>query len=365
MQFRDFYIHLHTKNKRKMENVFAQRLVNARKIRCMSQRDLRDSVGGRISSSAIAKYEKGQMMPSSGTLIALANALNMSLDYFFRPFTVNIDPSKFEFRKSSSIGKKKVESIKYLVYSEIEKYLEIESILGISSNFKLNYSNTDIEGEDEAKNLATRFRQDLNIGSDAIVSAYDLLESVGVKIIEISHDKSFSGTCIETCGLPIIVVNKNMTSERKRLTAFHELGHLLMQCISGVDKEKMCNIFANEVLIPSARFKYLIGESRHDISLVELQAIQREYGISVDALMMKANQLNIITNERYVSFHKKKSKFGDFKEAVEMSHYPMENTSRFERLVYRALASEVISYSKAAALLDKSVNEVRNTLNLM
>lgn len=43
----------------------------------------------------------------------------------------------------------------------------------------------------------------------------------------------------------------------------------------------------------------------------------------------------------------------------------MEHTNRFERLVYRALASEVISTSKAAALLDISVNEVRNNLNLM
>ena len=54
-----------------------------------------------------------------------------------------------------------------------------------------------------------------------------------------------------------------------------------------------------------------------------------------------------------------------FKAALEQSLYPMEHTCRFERLVYRALASEVISYSKAAALLDKSVNEVRDTLNLM
>lgn len=43
----------------------------------------------------------------------------------------------------------------------------------------------------------------------------------------------------------------------------------------------------------------------------------------------------------------------------------MEHTCRFERLVYRALASEIITYSKAAALLDKSVSEVRDTLNLM
>ena len=331
----------------------------------MSQRELSNKLEGQVSPTAIEKYEKGLMMPSSSALILLSKALGMKLDYFFRPFTVAIDTKRFEFRKSASMGVKKVESIKYMVCAEIEKYLEIEGILGNMTTFTLDYSNILVEGEDEAKLLARRLREDLNIGSDAIVSAVELLESCGVKIIEIDHDDKFSGTCNTAGTIPVIVINRNMTSERKRITIFHELGHLLMHCAEGVDEEKMCNIFANEVLIPSDKFKSLLGASRHDISLVELQAIQREYGISVDALMAKAAQLNIITNNRYTSYYKKKNALPAFKEAVEASHYPMEHTNRFERLVYRALASEVISTSKAAALLDISVNEVRNNLNLM
>lgn len=348
-----------------MDNTFAQRLVNARKIRCMSQRELSNALQGQISPTAIEKYEKGLMMPSSAVLIMLSKALNMKLDYFFRPFTVAIDTSKFEFRKYSSMGAKKVESVKYMVCAEIEKYLEIESLLGISTAFSLDYSNIMVEGENEAKLLAMRFRDNMNIGSDAIVSAVELLESCGIKIIEIDHDAKFSGTCNKAGQIPVIVINRNMTSERKRITIFHELGHLLMHCVEGVDDEKMCTIFASEVLIPSDKFISILGASRHDISLIELQAIQREYGISVDALMAKAAQLNIITQRRYTSYYKKKNAVPLFKEAVDASHYPMEHTNRFERLVYRALASEVISYSKAAALLDLSVDEVRNTLNLM
>ena len=348
-----------------MDNTFAIRLVNARKIRCMSQRELSNALQGQISPSAIEKYEKGLMMPSSNVLILLSKALNMKLDYFFRPFTVAIDTSKFEFRKSASMGAKRVESIKHLVCAEIEKYIEIESILGNTTSFSLDYSNFMVEGENEAKLMAQRFRNNLQIGSDAIVSAVELLESYGVKIIEIDHDNKFFGTCNTAGTIPVIVINQNMSSERKRITIFHELGHLLMHCAEGVDKEKMCTIFANEVLIPSDKFINILGASRQDISLIELQAIQREYGISVDALMAKAAQLNIITQRRYTSYYKKKNVVASFKEAVETSLYPMEHTNRFERLVYRALASEVISYSKAASLLNISVNEVRNTLNLM
>lgn len=348
-----------------MDNTFARRLVNARKIRCMSQRELCNSVDGKISPTAIAKYEKGAMMPSSDVLILLSDALQMKVDYFFRPFTVNIDPARFEFRKKSSMGSKKVESVKFLVSSNVEKYLEIDAILGITSSFGLDYGNMTVECDGDARLLAMRLRNDLNIGSDAIVSAVDLLESAGVRIMEIDQDSSFSGTCTKVGGLLVIVVNSNMCSERKRLTIFHELGHLLMKCAEGVDVEKMCNVFANEVLIPSDRFKGVIGETRHDISLVELRSVQREYGISVDALMTKAAQLGIVSQSRYACFHKKKNALPSFKAAVESSIYPAEHTCRFERLVYRALASEIITYSKAAALLNKSVCEVRETINLM
>ena len=137
-------------------------------------------------------------------------------------------------------------------------------------------------------------------------------------------------------------------------------------CFSiGVEKSNRSTIFANEVLIPSDKFISILGALRHGISLVELQAIQREYGISVDTLMAKAVQLNIITNSRYTSYYKKKNAIPSFKEAVEKSLYPMEHTNRFKRLVYCALASEVISFSKAAGLLDLPLSEVRDTLNLM
>ena len=348
-----------------MNDTFAKRLINARKIRCVSQRELCSRLNNKVSSTAIEKYEKALMMPSSDVLIEISKVLDFNLDYFFRPFVIPIDGNKFEFRKKSALGAKKVESIKCLVASEIEKYLEIENISGNNVKFELDYGNTLVECENDVLLAAKRFSMDLNIGSDAIVSSIELLESNGIKIIEIEHDEKFSGTCNKAGDVPVIIINKNMSAERKRITIFHELGHLLLHFAEGVNEEQLSTIFANEILIPSDKFRNLIGESRHDISLVELQAIQKEYGISVDALMAKAAQLNIITPRRYSSFHKKKNALPEFKSAVEQSLYKEENSSRYKRLVYRAMASDMISTSKAAALLDVSVDQVRNNINLI
>lgn len=350
----------------KVNGVFAERLVNARKIRCLSQRELCDKLGGIVSANAIAKYENGKMFPSSTVLMALAKTLDMSPDYFFRPFKVSIPPEMWEFRKKSALGAKKVDAVKELVSFEIEKYAEIENICDCTTVFPLNYKNVCVETEDDAVALAIRFRDDLKLGRDPISSPIDVLENSGVRVVEIEFDEKFSGTSAWAGQIPIVVINKNMSPERKRLTLFHEMAHLLLNFSDGVNKEKLCNVFANEVLIPSEVFRSMLGWSRKDISLMELRSIQKEYGISVEAMMAKANQLNIISDKRYQFFYKKINKYPDYKNEVRQSLYCVDDHSdRFNRLVYKALASELITYSKAAELLNQSINSVRETINLV
>ena len=47
------------------------------------------------------------------------------------------------------------------------------------------------------------------------------------------------------------------------------------------------------------------------------------------------------------------------------SYRGVEESSRFDRLVYRALASDMISCSKAAVLLNEPMEEVKNKLELV
>ncbi len=346
-----------------MENVFAQRLVNARRIRGLSQRELCARLGGQISSNAIAKYEKAKMIPSSQNLIAIADALGFGIDYFFRPFTVSIDYNSFEFRKRSSLPGKKETAIKERIALLIEKYCEIENITHDGVPFNLNYGQL-LGSDNDARSIGARFRQDLNLGTDCISTPIEVLENNGVKVIEIIADSKFDGSCLKNIELPVIVLNKDIISERRRLTLFHELAHIILRFEEGADVERLCNVFANEVLLPSAVLKSLLGEHRKSLSWKELKLLQETYGISVDAILVKAKQIGIISDATHRSLCIDLNRNSELKKRVQESVYPKEESSRFERLVYKALSDNLITLSKAADLLDCSIDQVNAQLTL-
>jgi transcriptional regulator with XRE-family HTH domain len=113
-----------------MQHEFSERLVSARKMAGMSLEGLSQATGALVSKQAINKYEKGKAMPGSEVLIALAKALDVRVDYFFRPAQVAIEG--LSFRKKARLGAKEKDRITYQTLDFLQKYLEIERILNIS-----------------------------------------------------------------------------------------------------------------------------------------------------------------------------------------------------------------------------------------
>ena len=111
-------------------NVFSQRLRQARILKKISMDQLVSMIGNSVSKQAISKYEAGKMMPNSTVLTALATALDVEPDYFFRPFTFDLNEFKVSFRKKSNTSAKDVNALKVQIQDEVERYLEVEKILG-------------------------------------------------------------------------------------------------------------------------------------------------------------------------------------------------------------------------------------------
>ena len=59
-----------------------------------------------------------------------------------------------------------------------------------------------------------------------------------------------------------------------------------------------------------------MGEKRHDISINELLSIQLRFGISIDALMYKAKDMNILSENRYKFYNIKKQSNPHLKDII-------------------------------------------------
>lgn len=342
-----------------MKEIFSKRLKSARTLAALSQDELVKKMGNIVSKNAISKYEKGQMMADSNILLALSKALNVKPDYFFRPFTLEIE--KVEFRKKQRLAVKDVNAIKQTVTDFVERYIEVEQFLNIASSFVNPVKGMAISDLQDIDKAALLVRSEWKLGLNALPNVIDLIEDREIKVIEIEAPDEFDGFSGWADGkIPIIVINKNYNLERKRLTALHELGHLILNInekISDKKKEKLCFQFAGAMLIPETTFRLEIGDIRSHFSLPELIAVKETYGISIQAIMARAKDLGIINESQFISFRKWISH--NRTEAGLGAYKGNEEAFRFKQLIYRAAAEEIISLSKAANLSNLKLAEFR------
>lgn len=347
-----------------MKLQIGNRIKSARLLAGLSLRELANALDGIVSHNAISKYEKGEMMPDSKVLIALSKALDVKTDYFLRPQTVEI--SNIEFRKKSCLTVKKTNSIKENIKDNIERYIELETFLNFENTFINPIKDVVIENAEDVEKAVVQLLHQWDIGINALPNVIEILEDKDIKVVEIDADEKFDGLSgWANQMIPIIVINKNFSVERKRFTALHELGHLLLSINSEVfshkEIEKFCNLFAGAMLLPKETLFSELGEKRSSVSINELIHIKESYGISIQAIMARARGLGIITQDQFIRFriwvnsnenHQKEIGYGEYK--------GVEHSSRFKQLLYRATAEEIISMSKAASLSNIKLAQFRD-----
>ncbi|MCF8304080.1 MAG: XRE family transcriptional regulator [Bacteroidales bacterium] len=329
----------------------------------LSQDQLVEKMGHIVSKNAISKYERGLMLPNSKILLALSKALNVKSDYFFRSNMISID--KMEFRKKRKLGIKQIDSIKENVIEFIERYLELEQHLGINSEFQNPLCEIEIQHPEDIEQSASTLLNKWNLGINALPNVIDLLEDNEIKVVEINARNEFDGLSgYASKKYPVIVLNKNFSVERKRLTALHELGHLLLSFHESFDekeKEKMCFRFAGALLLPQKTLKAELGVKRSNISKQELILLKEQYGISGQALMARARDLGIISDQTYRRFFVIISRN---RQEKGLGYYQgKEEPVRFRQLLAHATSEGIISMNKAANIANKKLAEFREEIN--
>lgn len=351
-----------------------ERIKLARKRAGLSLRDLEKKIAGLVSAQAIGKYERGEMTPSSEVLVALSKELNVSIPYLISPQSVEL--GKVEFRTKATTSAKDRARVETEVLEWVERYLQIEEILSLPSASwtapRELPSNTTLP--DDAENLANKLREVWFLGKDPIPNMTELLEEKGIKILLADLPDKVSGlTCLvkqanREVEIPVVVVNKNHTLERRRLTLGHELGHMLIKAghLEESEVEKLCNRFSGAFIANREHLEAEIGKHRSAFGYSEIIALKRLYRISGGAFLMRLFQIGAI-NE-----HAKEYAFRTYANGwrtqepeqleSEKERGKFEKPKRFERLVFRALAEDMISPMKAAELLRLPIAKVEEGL---
>ena len=316
-----------------------ERIKQIRRANGHSLRALAKSVG--VSAMAISKYERDEDIPSSGVLLRLSDALKTPLDFFLRPARINIQ--LLAYRKHTSLKIKEQEAIQAQIQNWIERYMELESFFDDAALSPLPCY--EVSNMEDIEKAAQRLRMDWAIGFDPIENVMELFEDRGIKVSLIMGFEDFDA-CIfranETC---VIVVRENIPGDRQRFNLCHELGHLVLRIEGDLDEEKAAHRFASAFLAPAERVRFELGTYRSNIDLLELESLKHKYGLSMQAWIYRAKDLGIISNpvaEKYFRLFRKNHWYRN--EPGEL--YPPEKPQRMQRLIYRALAEDIISRSK-------------------
>lgn len=345
-----------------MRQLFAERLKSARMMNGLSLQDLSNRLGNKVTRQALHKYEKGEVIPDSEMLNLLCEALEVRPDYFTRETLVEL--SSINFRKIERLPVKEQDSIIERTREFLERYIELEEIMGIYKPFIQPQMVKSINSFDDIEQAALFVRNAWKLCDNPIPNVIELLEDNNIKVVLLDAIYEFDGlqTWVNGKKIPVIVLNTGRlkSNDRKRFSAFHELGHLLLP-LDGIPEklaEKYCHYFAGAMLFPKKAAINELGEKRDRISVQELGLIKQQYGISLQAIIYRLHELGIISTYYKNYYYQYIIQMG-WKVEEPYEYIGKEISGRFDQLLFKALSEEIISISKAASLKNMKVAEFR------
>jgi Zn-dependent peptidase ImmA (M78 family) len=336
--------------------MIGERLKMARAMAGLTMRDLAQRA--RVSHQAIGKYEKGTATPSSQVLIRLSKALGVRMEFLMRPKVVEL--SEVEFRKKKSAPRKNLAAIEATVRDRIERYALAESFFPEENQPRLtHYELTDVE---DAEDKAKAWRKAWKLGWDPIENLVETAEAHGIKVVLIDAPEGFDGLAVWIDEeIPCLVVNDNLSECRFRLTFAHEMGHIVASGIEDWPEKRQEDAafrLGAAFLVPDETAYAELGEKRRTLDWAELITLKQVYGLSIQAWIVRAAQLGIISEAAKAQLFRRLGKRGWRKEEPG-DKQTQERSYRFARLLLRAVTEDCISEERAAEIYGESLDAFR------
>ncbi len=345
--------------------MLATRLQRLRRARGLSLEELAAQMGGIVTKQALSKYETGKATPSPVILNKLAVVLNVKAAYFFTEPSYRIN--FIAYRKRASLAVKEQTRVESLVEHTLEGRVRLQHLVAQVLEADVPVQLYHVTTLEEAELAARQLRIRWELGHDPIANVTTMLEDRLVHVVEIDAHDHFDGISAVvsddegTIVAAGVVAQRGRPGERQRLSLAHELGHLVLAVDDQLDEEKAAFRFAAALLAPAEVLRNAIGSKRTVIDLEELMLYKRRFGISLQAMLYRLRDLEIITEGYYKQWCMQINKLGWRKQ--EPAELPPERPQWLQRNVLRAVAERLMSPGEATEMLGEPV-EARPSLTL-
>lgn len=327
------------------------RIRQYRTARGLSLDQLVERMGNVVTKQALSKFERDRTVPRPTVLLAIGRALDV------KPARLAAEPEYgFElvaYRALAALPKREAERIESKVRLELESRLQLLDRLGLQPTNPFAEPAARVVDVRDAEYAASALRGDWDLGGGPVSSVVDTLESKGVHLIDVETAPQFDGLAVfatdedgrrVACGAAVRV---ETSRARQRMSHAHEIGHLAMEVAQPVDPERAARRFAGAFLYPEPAVRAEFGDRRTRITQDELFAAKRRWGVSMQAVLYRLKDLEILDDAGYVWWCKRINQSGW--RVNEPGDEPPERSTWVDVYAHRAAAEGLIG---AEALIE-------------
>lgn len=283
---------------------------------CGLTQDVLSDLSG-VPLGTLGQIEVGRIFePSGETVESIAGATGFPVSFFYRgPLPDLPDGNYRKFARGTSKAEKQVRALTRQMVEIVRDAdadesirlpdVEIASIPELGSIEEIEYHIGDV-------------RASLRVGTrDPIPHLMRAVERAGVVVLRLpvameDHDGFSVWPYFGLRGSrPVIVATGDRSGDRDRFTVAHELGHLILHSarrgVNPGQAEDEANRFAGALLIPEA---IAVEALCRPLTLDVLMGVKATYGVSIQALVMRAFDLRVINATQKASIFKQLSKRG-------------------------------------------------------
>ena len=358
-----------------MENSFSsQKLKSARLAAGLSLRGLETRLRGAASAQSISLYERGEVTPKAALVRQLAGILGVNLAHLYGPRRAHVRGAWYRGQVAED------RRLRSLVESRLEVtlpgILEREAAAGHrwtgprvlpAASESLPTAPSGVESG------ALALRSHWGLGVVPLPNLVQVLEHRGLRVIEVEVD-GFDG-CVadiemertegQTDDESSFVINPAHWGERTRFTLAYGLGGFIYPRLREESDGRCARWFAGAFLAPRTLIQQYLGKKRKELAWTELYEVKRHLGISVQGLIHRCAETDIIDSTLQKALLRGAEDKGwcepPYQEPYAIAHGE-EAPQLIENLLLRAGRERLLPLERIGALLGLTIDDLRERL---